>query len=213
MRGISSNARKKINKGLADLTSSRGHILKIADDIFELSGENALDDRSAAIVFASYVETALEIAIRTHFVDDPETNKRLFSYGNGEGFLAGFAAKISMAEALGVFEKRMYQDLSLIKNIRNAFAHSGVEVTFATSEISAACAAFNLRATWAFFNGKRVEIDSPRKDFAFACNAAFFYLIRADQSPLRYRNEKDYLYRRRDDLTAPLEQDEGPDQP
>jgi hypothetical protein len=44
-----------------------------------------------------------------------------------------------MALALGVYGRRIYRDLLIIKNIRNAFAHSAESMDFEHAEVAKLC--------------------------------------------------------------------------
>lgn len=46
------------------------------------------------------------------------------------GPLRSFYTKIAMGYALGVYDKGMYNDLNIVRNIRNAFAHSKKLIQF-----------------------------------------------------------------------------------
>jgi hypothetical protein len=53
--------------------------------------------------------------------------------------LRDFDAKIRMGHALGLFGPQTYEDLKLIKYIRNAFARAPSPISFSTVEIRQAC--------------------------------------------------------------------------
>jgi hypothetical protein len=103
------------------------------------------DDRAAAIIGGSFVETALEQVLRSHLCDDKNTMEAMFG---PQGYLATFAAKIDMCYALGFVGKQTHTNLKLMKDIRNRFAHSIVELTddeqltevsFSTKPVSSWC--------------------------------------------------------------------------
>src|ERR1700733_12022769 len=103
------------------------------------------DDRAAAIIGGAYVETALEQVLRSHLCGDPKAMESIFG---PQGYLATFAAKIDMCYALGFVGKQTHTNLKLMKDIRNRFAHSIVELTddeeltavsFSTKPVSSWC--------------------------------------------------------------------------
>jgi DNA-binding MltR family transcriptional regulator len=115
----------------------------------QLPSEAAMDDlisdlkqvghRATAIVGAAYLEHALELLISTHFVPlEKEDYNRLFD-GSQNGILAGLAAKIRMAYAMGLIASGPYVVLALMNDIRNTFAHSLHNVDFHSPEIVADC--------------------------------------------------------------------------
>lgn len=101
------------------------------------------DDQAAAIMGVALLDNTLQTAILVKLV---QPNTGLF-----DGPLSSFAAKIKLAFALGLYGPETRDDLDLMRAIRNTFAHSAREVTFATPEIEAACNAIQ------FMKGPGVE--------------------------------------------------------
>jgi DNA-binding MltR family transcriptional regulator len=56
--------------------------------------------------------------------------KRIF-----EGPLGRFAAKVDVAYAFELIDDELHQDLTVIRNIRNEFAHSVTDISFASPEV------------------------------------------------------------------------------
>ncbi len=83
------------------------------------------------------LEATLESAILSHMrqLNKPRF-KLLFS---GEGPLASLTARIRMAYALDIFSADVEKTLLLLKEIRNAFAHSLRPISFKTKEVVDAC--------------------------------------------------------------------------
>jgi hypothetical protein len=52
-----------------------------------------------------------------------------------EGPLGRFAAKVEVAYAFELIDDDLYQDLTVIRNIRNEFAHSVTDISFASPEV------------------------------------------------------------------------------
>jgi DNA-binding MltR family transcriptional regulator len=94
-------------------------------------------DQTAAIIASSAVEVALESAIKTRLrrlkLADTES---LFG---GTGPLATFSAKIQIGYALGIFGPETRHDLTLIKDIRNVFAHNAHNYSFRTKRLKEKC--------------------------------------------------------------------------
>ena len=75
--------------------------------------------RSSIITAAALIETMLEKVLRRFLANIPKKDE-LFSFN---GPLGTFAAKISIAYALGLISKELHDDLNLFRKIRNTCAH------------------------------------------------------------------------------------------
>ncbi len=139
------------------------------------------EDISFALVGAAAVEQALEHAIRTHFVIPPDAAARMFS----DGPLNNFAAKIKMGFALGVYDQRVKDELDMVRNIRNTFAHSQARLTFESPEIVAGCDALWLPVEW---GGPERAQSISRKKFQVSTQILFTYLDDSEPAgPRRYQ--------------------------
>lgn len=61
------------------------------------------------------------------------SDKRAVRIFNGP--LGRFAAKVDVAYAFELIDEELYQDLTVIRNIRNEFAHSTTDISFASPEV------------------------------------------------------------------------------
>jgi hypothetical protein len=101
-------------------------------------------DRATALVLGAILEQGLELAILSHCVvgwNTPEAEaeqKKLFS--GGEDGPMNFAVKIRLAYALGVYGPITRDDLDMMRNIRNLFAHDRGHLTFDDDVASKLCA-------------------------------------------------------------------------
>jgi hypothetical protein len=147
-----------------------------------LAGKKGYDDLAAAIIFGSFLEKALEIALSSHLA--PDTWKRMFSYDD-DGPLATFAAKINMAHGLRVYDDRMRKDLVWIKNIRNAFAHVRVRIDFNTEAIVLCCDELELPKAYSS------QLTTPRKKYTGTIALLSSYLLTplSTKKPLRFQRE------------------------
>lgn len=107
------------------------------------------DDRTAAIVGASLVESSLERVLVSSFeASTSDLNQRLFE---NRGPLSDFNSKILVAQAFNVFSERMANDIQRIRRIRNCFAHARLPVTFeeaaVAKEVSELAAVMAVRST------------------------------------------------------------------
>jgi hypothetical protein len=77
-------------------------------------------DRAAAALGAAYLDSRLELLLRSKFVAVPKFVDDLLA---GQGGLSSFSARISSAYAVGLISRRAADDLHSIRRIRNDFAH------------------------------------------------------------------------------------------
>lgn len=140
------------------------------------------DDRSAALVFTSLLEHSLENALATHFVIPEDKITKLFSYPNGP--MSNFSAKIAMGYALGIYDEDMQHDLNMIREIRNAFAHARVEVTFSTPAVATACSELRYQGGYA----------PPRAKFS-ACAGGISWGLRGSFGGTPVRLIGSHIYR------------------
>ena len=78
------------------------------------------DDHTVAIIAGTIVEARLRQAIEKVIVRDAEIEKEMF---RPSGPLGDFAAKIRLAFLLGIISKEGYDNLDILKTVRNRFAH------------------------------------------------------------------------------------------
>ena len=99
-------------------------------------------DYAVAIVGASLIERALEVAILSRFVPVSNDERgRLFDYKSP---LGSFSARIRIGAALGLYGPVTFADLEIIRNVRNQFAHSPVLRTFSDVPIAKSCGKLKL---------------------------------------------------------------------
>jgi Domain of unknown function (DUF4145) len=89
------------------------------------------NDRGAAILIAANFENVLELAII-----------RRLGVGNRPD--STFGKKIEKAQHLGIIGPQTRHNLDMVREIRNAFAHSMIPITFETAPIAAACREFTM---------------------------------------------------------------------
>jgi hypothetical protein len=68
--------------------------------------------------------------------------------GDEGGAINGFAGKIILGYALGLYSEQVREDLQTIRHIRNGFAHSIGNVDFTTPEIAEACNFYIVNRIW-----------------------------------------------------------------
>lgn len=115
--------------------------------------ENEWVDRSIALIAGSWLEKALEVSILSKFIKvDDEQRQRLFNY-DLNGPLADFSARIEIGAALDLFGPKTREDLTRIRVVRNAFAHSPTLIKFSTKEVADVCSELHLPTTLSVLDG------------------------------------------------------------
>jgi hypothetical protein len=79
----------------------------------------AESDRATAILSVSYLDDLLRRLLEAVLVDDPISRELFDAYAP----LNTLRGRIDMGFAFGLFQKSIHRELSLIRKIRNAFAH------------------------------------------------------------------------------------------
>jgi hypothetical protein len=96
------------------------------------------EDRAMALLLGSILEQGLETIISTHFQSMIEKEQiEFFNPASGEPM--SFDLKIRLGNALGAFGPDSRDDLVIIKNIRNLFAHSKTPINFNDQVITDMC--------------------------------------------------------------------------
>jgi len=96
-------------------------------------------DRGAIILAATYVEDMLELKIMLYMPglhNDEPTRRRMFE---GDGQIATFSRKTELAYALGIIDDDYRKKIDLIREIRNACAHSRKPLSMKTEVLRTAC--------------------------------------------------------------------------
>ena len=111
-------------------------------------------DRGAAILAAANFEEWLRSIILGYFA---KLNYKLKSKLFENGALSTFSAKIDFGFALGIYDKDTLNELHVIKDIRNEFAHSTKPMGFENASILGMCQKLN--------KGDASNSDNPRTKY------------------------------------------------
>ncbi len=152
------------------------HFLQFAQEAY-----NQKSDRAAALVIAANTDNALRYGLSRRFAVAYEDD-RLF--GN-DSPMDTFDKKIRMAAAVQLIGPETENNLQIVKQIRNAFAHSNIPLTFRTPEIVAVCSFLvlpivNPPRAIRVLNGKIINPHRPktsRKLFTAVCDAIAHNII------------------------------------
>jgi hypothetical protein len=89
-------------------------------DFSELFKYDRGDDRAIVIVGGTFLEIALEHILYSFLPEENKEVERLMEYNQP---LGTFSSKIAMCYCLGLIDEVIKHDLTLIRKIRNEFAH------------------------------------------------------------------------------------------
>ena len=104
-------------------------------DVF-LSEFQQETDRAAAVLGAAYLDQALEHLLRKRLLGGNKLKGELLGTDKP---LGSFSARIKVAFAIGSLHKAAYDDLEIIRRIRNEFAHQTMGFSFQRPEIVSRC--------------------------------------------------------------------------
>ncbi len=93
-------------------------------------------DRASAVVSGGIVEEILEMMLINYLLPNSKIKQKLF---DGTKALSTFSAKTELSFQIGLINKTEYEDLKIIKKIRNDFALSIKGITFETRAINDKC--------------------------------------------------------------------------
>jgi len=88
-------------------------------------------DRGAAVLAGGFTEHYLGNYLRL-IAHDPKIGEELFG---ATGPLSSFSQRISVAYAFEFISRQHYADLSIVRRIRNHFAHHPMEVSFSSNDV------------------------------------------------------------------------------
>jgi len=95
----------------------------------ELTGET---DRGLAVVAAAVIDDLLGDALRAFFCDDGAVKGLL----DNDRALGTFSARIDACLALGLIEDIEHHEISIVRRVRNEFAHAKHGTSFKSQKIS-----------------------------------------------------------------------------
>lgn len=114
--------------------------LSRSEQIISLSQElNKETERGEALLASAYLDNLLSELIATQFAIAPEESRRLELFEGPTAPFANFSARIRVAYAFGLLSKDEYNDINLIRKIRNEFAHQLTGLSFDSDAIAAHC--------------------------------------------------------------------------
>jgi hypothetical protein len=117
-------------------------------------------DRELVILGGAYLEGALELALKAKFKNLTEKDiERIFNPQSG-GLLSTFESKILIAFELGIVSSDMREDLAIIKEIRNIYAHTSFRISLVDEPIISKLSSFKI----VNFATVKKEMEKTKKD-------------------------------------------------
>ena len=93
-------------------------------------------DHAVALIAAAFLDEMLASLLQTVFVDSPKVVEALLGIDRP---VSSFSARIKLAYCAGHISEGTYQDLELIREIRNDFAHSRQSLSFDSAIVKDRC--------------------------------------------------------------------------
>jgi len=109
---------------------------ELAQFVAELSRET---DRGLALVGAALIDEKLRDTLESFFCEGTSASKLL---DGGYAPIGTFSARIQLCYSLGLIDEQEYREISLVRKVRNEFAHSKHGISFQTERIRGFCATF-----------------------------------------------------------------------
>lgn len=93
-------------------------------------------DFSVVVISAAYVDACLAALLNRRFIQSSVSSKVLDARS---GSLGSFSSRADACYVLGLVSKALYQDLLVLAEMRNQFAHHHLSLTFETPELVESC--------------------------------------------------------------------------
>ena len=90
-------------------------------------------DRGVVVILGSLIEDVLLERLLKSFI--PLSAAQTKNLTRGGGLLSSFEDRITLAHALGIIDDELVEDLHTVKAMRNACAHSRLDIGFLTPEL------------------------------------------------------------------------------
>lgn len=103
------------------------------NDWMEIVNES---DRGCVLLATAMIESRLDEIFEAIFSNNMIPKKIINSLFDSNGPLATFSAKSKLAFSLGLISKNAFEDLEILRKIRNNFAHTADKVDFINHELT-----------------------------------------------------------------------------
>ena len=101
-----------------------------------LSSFNKESDRGAVLIAASILDEWIVEIIESYLIKDKASKELLYGFNAP---LGTFSSRIKAAYSMGLIEKKEYEEINIIRKIRNEFGHNWQGVDFNSEKIVKEC--------------------------------------------------------------------------
>jgi hypothetical protein len=158
---------------------ARRRVKNLETETAELMADySAESDRGAIILVATTIEDVLEIQIIEKLPvlkNDETARKKMFEH---DGLISSFSKKIEMAYAMGIIDSDYRKKIDLVREIRNACAHSRFPLSLEKNELLDACKAL-MADMWDDL--KDHNPNTLRNAFIAKCTFIGFYILTGEK--------------------------------
>ena len=131
-----------------------------AKKLFEILSNES--DIACVVVGAAYIDEAMA-EILTHILKKSNVSSKML---DTRGILGNFMARADLLYSFKKISKSHYQDLCVIAEIRNLFAHSHLELSFADKDIQTHCSKLRIWRMPFFVESDDGEIEYTDDDLS-----------------------------------------------
>ena len=132
-------------------------------------------DVGGVLISTSFLEACLASLLRVHFVKSSVTEKLL---NPTSGTLGTFSSKCDVAYCLNLILKETYQDLAIIGQTRNIFAHNHLKASFKDGDVREICSKLNAPNDYleanqdqSNYNDVKEYFESPKNRFIYTVSS------------------------------------------
>jgi hypothetical protein len=171
-------AQPKYLKDLKAYARAKAHYSDEGEALRAVKDLNGESDRGAIILSATAIEDALEDRILQKLPalhSDEATRKQVFEV---DGPIASFSRKLLMAYSMGLIDSSYRKKIDLVREIRNACAHSRMPISLAVPQLRTACEILLERSLADLIDHEPVTI---RRAFILACNFIVLYIATGEK--------------------------------
>jgi hypothetical protein len=156
-RGVATRRNTPLMRSLSKVFPSEAQINEIFADLETES------DRGAALICGAFLDKILCNNLAARFINNASLQNSWFS-DNGAVF-GSFHARIETARALNCIGDRAYNELTLVRKIRNQFAHALLPLKFTDEPIHSECMTLPDRIP----NDWDIKFSAPRARYMAIC--------------------------------------------
>ena len=139
-------------------------------------------DVGGVLIYTSFLEACLASLLGMHFMKSKVTEKLL---NPTSGTLGTFSSKCDISYCLGLILKETYQDLTIIGQTRNIFAHNHLKASFGDDDVCEICSKLKAPSCYLDANKDQSNYDdvkeyfeSPKNRFVYTVSSISDLLLR-----------------------------------